>query len=726
MEALNLPAIQQTPEEGMPFELRTLLLGLWRRKLLLILFFLVSCVLGAVCGIKFGTQVWEAETTLLYKQEEEIKTNQTYPLFTRLNMVKVQPNLEETRKRLNLGIQLPTLGQACDVLAQKSSDLMIIRARWDSAEGAAKVANTLRNVFLENQRRIRNDEATNRIHDLEERLEQVRSQWKKANTALQEFTTTNEFIDLEKQTEGYLGELSAINLLLEQARIEKETNKRQIDSLGPTIKDLKERLSKEKGSSAEVETLGYVTARIDRLSKIIEEDREYRSRLAELTQRETELERARKLKIQGLISENAYDRIQMDYEKQKALTLDTDQIKQWKEEVTKLDKQTRPSKPDSGQSEAVLQEVLLKSFNLQLERAGLAEKVGHLEKAQTQVKAKLDALPKLHRKYVELNRAVTTKEEEGKTLEEMLAKAKRVYDPEDSGFTIISDAQPSVMPSKSNRRLLSVVVALLGTLMGLVVTFTLELLDNTIKSGAELSLKLSLPVLGALPEVPPPYPIFPGIGESVLIGPFSIMARRLRLAIPKKGARILIVSATHGEGKSLVITNLAKCLGQQEERVLLLDAQVRSEEGQPGFQNPILEDLISEHEEESEEQSEPLPLEMARIQDTIRSTLLPGVECLSQFGRMAIQELLGSNRVREVLEDISERFNLVLVESPPIIPYADAESLAQGADGILFVVQSRKCRVITLRKAIDRLKATGVPIVGAILNRVDPLYMEKE
>ncbi|RMG46938.1 MAG: hypothetical protein D6723_16675 [Acidobacteria bacterium] len=801
----------------LPFDIRTFLLGLLRRWPIVVISTILFAALGVAGALLFGSRTYKAETVLLYKPSSVAGVeNDLYvppPLPTQLHLVKLQSNLEEVRRRLKLPATLKALGAACDVVVERKTNLMIIRVEWDSPDMAAAIANTLRDVFLENQRRLRRTEVGKDLRDLEKRLEAIRQQLKKADAALKEFTTTHNVVDLEQETQWYLDELTSIELLLEQAQVEKKTIEKQMKNLDRIIEDLKRRVAKEQAQSAQLEALSDVNLRIQRLRELIQEDKQYRARLAELTQKELELERAKKLLAEGLISEVEFGKIKADYERQKALTIDTDQIKQWKAEMERLDRVVVPNQNGLTPSGEILQDMMRKAFDLQLQHVAVADKVEHLNEARARIKARLDALPALQREYVALNREVQSLENEKQQLENVLVKVRRVYESEASDFTIISEARPPVLPSQSNRKLIFLGIAALGPLMGLFIIVLLELADMTIKSGSELSIRLGVPVLGVLPRLPAGRQLIPGKVESELIEAFKIIARRIRYAVPKRGARLLIVSAQHGEGKTSLAANLAACLGRMDERVLLIDAQVRSGSQPPSlaqmllaeesarngngrrpltpieavFLQPVqnfaqfirrtipekawrtlpqitqrhprlaataarvkdwfhhrfeqmrslhpptgvagqhhtLRELITNGHQSLKGLGEYLSFEADQPDDVIWPTVLAGVECVPRIKEPVIPDLLGSRRMQALLDEVSSRFSLILIDAPPVLPYVDAELLAPWCDAVIFVVRSRMCRVGTLRRALDRLRATGAPIIGALLNGVDPLYLEE-
>lgn len=121
-----------------------------------------------------------------------------------------------------------------------------------------------------------------------------------------------------------------------------------------------------------------------------------------------------------------------------------------------------------------------------------------------------------------------------------------------------------------------------------------------------------------------------------------------------------------------------------------------------------------------------LSFEASSLNEVIWKTRLEGVECIPQAGEPVTAESLGSKRMRELLEQASEEFDVVLIDSPPILPYVDAEVLSENCDAIIFVAQSRLCTASTLKKALSRFETTSMPVAGTILNGVDSLYMERE
>lgn len=708
------PTSANVQDERLPFDIKTVFLSLLRHWYITALCIVTGLIAGVVVAYTLGSQTWKAETVVLYKAPAvSTESNPNYippPLTTLMNLVKIRSNLEEIRQLLKLDVRVETLGSAIDVYIQDRTDLLTISVTWETAKGAADIANSLRDVFVSNQQRIRREETD-----------------------------------------------KSVDLLLRQAEIDRQTLQRQTASITGQMAELQAQVKTEQSTLSTRDVQREIDVRSAQLREAIAQDQTYRSRIAEQTKAELDMKRAQSAMDRGVISKAEYDAAKAEYDRLSAFTQETDQIKSWKGELGQLEQRyTSGAEFSLTPSATMLSEVRMRMFDLQLQEIALENKIKYLEE-------------------------------------------ERIADRSD--FSIISEAQVPMRPYRSNRRMLFLATVLLFSGFGFGVMLLLELLDSTVKSVGELRLKSGEAVLGNIPHVkiwhqvfsgliPLPYESKLGISqiESPIMEPFRIIARHLRSAVPKRGARVLVVSPHHGEGKSLAAIYLAACLGRQDERVLVVDGYIRTSVDQERFsvfsqqivapnsmlsrletvlRDPlkrrntrlsdqdtsaftrrlyhwarrisrrqpstgddhtrlILRDLIPDGEQNLKGLGEYLSFQADQLDEITWPTVLSGVECLPHIGRAVIPELLGSNRMRELMDEISGKYSIVLIDGPPVLPYVDSELLAQRCDVALFVVRSQWCQIGMVQKAIDRLKKTGAPIIGIILNDVDALYLETE
>ena len=803
-------------QEKLPFDLRTLLIGVWQRRQAAAWCFGASFAAALLLGMLAGGRQYEADTVLLYTPTEWIEEDpdQAPSLNTQMNMVKVLSNLTVVRQRLQLDARESVIAAACDVLVQKETSLLIIRARWDDPVMAASIANALRDAFLEKQQALRREEARRRLAELDRDLDRVLARMRETDSSLQDFIATHGFMGTAEDAESYLDELAGLDAEYDRAFTEKRTAELQVDDLSRVISDLK------KGRSAGESPTGdsrLLHMRIQQLRGIIEQDRTRRVNLSELAQKKSEAEGLRQLWEKGLVADIEYQRVRTAVERLRTLTEDTDQIAAWKRELESL-MQAALASASSGPSALALQEMTLRQINLQLDLVAHTERTRHLEAARQRIAHRLDSESHLRTRYATLSRDLKAREAERDQIESQRARVHRIYSSDATDFGVVTAASVPPLPASSSRRLLFALVFFVGCLASVSVMVGQEFLDTTVKSGAELALRLELPVLGVIPLLHDPGIVLPDEADPLVGEALKSTARRVRAAAAGKGQRLLLVSARHGEGVTSVAASLACALGRLDERVLLTDGGVRRrDDREPAAAGPIrpasrpadqrsaaevhehmgrslrdsacgrwlllvlvsvlpasvalrmlrraalllprlerdwqrvqhwlggrwvqaldfgdrpsafgtqhhqIRDLVTGDATSLQGLGEYLSYEVEDPKEVVWPSRLPGVECLPAVRPAVVPDLLGSARMYDLLQTLSRRFSLTLIDAPPVLRYADAEMLAGAADAILLVVQSGRCRAAALQKAVERLRRTGVPVIGAILNGVTSPYME--
>ena len=186
------------------------------------------------------------------------------------------------------------------------------------------------------------------------------------------------------------------------------------------------------------------------------------------------------------------------------------------------------------------------------------------------------------------------------------------------------------------------------------------------------------------------------------------MLNSIKLTNPNhKIKAILMASSIQGEGTSSVCSQFALSLVQSsQERVLLLDANLRS---------PVLHDLFGLERGGGFVE---LMEGSASASEVVKETNFPGLFVITS-GQPAgdYTRLLNSPRLQEALAEWKRDYSYVLMDSPPVLAYADAVILSRLFDGVVLVVQAGKTRWEVIRKARETLMNVKVPILGVVLNR---------
>jgi tyrosine-protein kinase len=249
----------------------------------------------------------------------------------------------------------------------------------------------------------------------------------------------------------------------------------------------------------------------------------------------------------------------------------------------------------------------------------------------------------------------------------------------------------------------------LGLLVGIALAAAVRSLDSTIKSADELgALTDGKPVLGAIPY-DPAVKQRPLVVDEDPFRPRVEAFRKVRtnlqfVDIDQPRKVLLFTSPLPEEGKSSSACNLAIMLAQSGRRVILIEADLRRPRavgylGLPGAVGltDVLLGRCTEHEA--------IQIWGDGLFAVLASGSLPPNP----------GDLLASQQARQLIARLRDRYETVLIDAPPLLPFADAASIAPCSDGAILMVRHSKTRTEHVRRAVDALKAVDVPILGSLL-----------
>lgn len=277
--------------------------------------------------------------------------------------------------------------------------------------------------------------------------------------------------------------------------------------------------------------------------------------------------------------------------------------------------------------------------------------------------------------------------------------------------TTVAPAAAPLAPSSPDILRNLVLGALLGLLLGLGLVMLRHVLDTKVRSEADVRAISDSSVVGviAFDDGVPAHPVI--LRED----PRSAAAeavRRLRtnlqfIGVAEQTRSIVVTSSVPGEGKSTTALNLGVALADAGARVLLVDADLRRPsiaeylglEGRVGLTTVLIG--------------------KASVEEVVQPWSDSGLDILPA-GQIPPNpsELLGSPAMRALLDQLTSTYDMVLIDTPPVLPVTDAAVLGRQVGGSLLVVGVDRIHRPQLREALDSLATAGCPVLGLVINKI--------
>lgn len=171
--------------------------------------------------------------------------------------------------------------------------------------------------------------------------------------------------------------------------------------------------------------------------------------------------------------------------------------------------------------------------------------------------------------------------------------------------------------------------------------------------------------------------------------------------------KFCITSGMAGEGKSITLINLAISFAEAGNKVLVIDCDLR---------RPAMARLLVE---KASPGLSGVLAGMENLDDAIRKDMYPNLDILFS-GEVPPNpsELLGSEKMRSLIDAMSEKYDYILVDTPPVNVVSDACVVANLLDGVLLLVRKDRSRKEDVKRSIDSLRLTGAKVLGFVLNGV--------
>jgi succinoglycan biosynthesis transport protein ExoP len=357
---------------------------------------------------------------------------------------------------------------------------------------------------------------------------------------------------------------------------------------------------------------------------------------------------------------------------------------------------------------AVVKQTIKNEYNMAKSQEVSLKKALEEQKNVTQDQGDVGIQYRVLLRDVETNRAL---------YENMLKSLKTTTATENVPATNIRIVYPALIPEapvypRKSRALM--LAAALGLFLGAALALVLETVDTTIKTSEDVEGFLGIPSLAMIPHIEtsanpgesPELVVFHG-DQPLSSEAYRVLRTSILFSSPGQAPRCLLITSTMPmEGKTLTTANLATAMAKAEGDLLLIDADLR---------RPTLHQLFNVPREPG--------LSNFLVGDTdelpMVATMVPHL-FLMPAGAIPPNpsELLGSERMQELLNRTRERFVRTVFDSPPLVSVTDAAILSTLADGVLLVIKAEHVPRKAARDATNHLLELHAHLLGAVLNDV--------
>ncbi len=671
-----------------------------------------SCILVLATGVAFFKPGYKAKGKLLIKKmnqtsaltglaqqigELDALTLQSNPLKTESEVISSTPLLQKTIDTLQLKNDDGSPIDDIEKFAKKfkfkaigATDVLEISYIASDPKTSAAVVNQLMKLYIENSIQTNRTEAARTIDFITKQLPKTEARVRQADLALRRFKQENQVIDLAKEAEVGVENISNLDKqIVETQAALKEVNAR--------LANLQDKMGIDVSAKQAIDL------------NSLNQSSGVQKALQELQQVEAKLkvERARFLDTNPTI-------VNLIAKRDALKTLLQERVKQ----IYKNQQQIPNGNLDIGQSKQKLNEELVK---LEEERSGLTSRLLLLSNAQKNYQKRLSVLPKLEEKQRQLERQLEAAQSTYQTLLKKLQEIRVAENVNTGNARII---QPALVPIRISLKKPAIILGLgivMAVLLSGATVLFLEARDTSVKTLQEIKNFFAYTLLGVIPSFKkqsisrnkdmeltavPEIPVR-DTPRSPISDAYRQLQANLKFLNSDKVLQVIVVtSSVPKEGKSTVSANLGAAIAQLGRRVLLVDADLRHSMqhhiwGQTNVAG--LSDVII-GQAKFEAVVNPV---MDRL-DLLTAGVIPPNPLA----------LLDSNRMGVLVESFCKDYDFVIIDAPPLLVGGDALTLGKLADGLLLVARPGVLNYTSAAASAELLENSSLEVLGLVVNGV--------
>jgi len=286
----------------------------------------------------------------------------------------------------------------------------------------------------------------------------------------------------------------------------------------------------------------------------------------------------------------------------------------------------------------------------------------------------------------------------------------------ENNISVVEKGKLPVSPVKPRVKIILLLSILLGLFGGVGIAIFVNYIDNTINTQDDIEKYVHLPVIGIVPSLTAEevelvrkdkFPFFhPKSTSSEHIR--SVRTSLLFMSADKPLKTIALTSSFPLEGKSTLVSNIAIAMAQNDSKTIIIDADLRrgrlhstfNVKREKGITNLITNQYLLDEVIQK--------TEVNNLDIIVRGPVPPNPA-----------ELLGSSKMKSIIEELKTRYDRIIIDTPPIIPVTDPLVISKLVDGVIVVVKIGKVSRESVRKSKEKLQSVNANILGVILNDLD-------
>ncbi|OGS37594.1 MAG: hypothetical protein A2293_00295 [Elusimicrobia bacterium RIFOXYB2_FULL_49_7] len=653
--------------------LKYLAIVLRRKKVVFITLF---CVI-VLNFIKDMGQVdlYRADTKLLVQvrkpnpigdQEYSYFWDQQTRINTMLNAIKSRDILKRVIDTLGLDMPLDALVASIAVSKIQETNIILISVTLTDPELSARVVNTLAQEFINYNNEVTRKDISDAIRYIEMQIEKTSRELKEREEALKNYQQDNRLIERMPESDSEVEKLTNLEIALQNTIVEITENDEKINQLTKLLKQEKLYIEQSFTFDNTIET------------QLIDLNVELARTLAEYGEQHR-------------------------------------QVKQLKENIrklTELAKQSRDGVNKISSTKSLNQNriVLLQEYNDRTIAANsLRARRTAYEKVLRELNESIKGIPE---KYLLLRRLQREKENVEKIytlLQEKYQEQRIRYEMQSSDVVQWEVASIPKSPIPQGSRFGFLIVVVVGLIAGVGMVFAIEFLDQSIKSPQEIEEELQLPLLGIIPLMNDEDKVLALDSKSKILEPYRSLRTNIRYTNLGADKRtLLLTSAIQGDGKTTKACNLAISFALDGKKVMIVDADLRRSSVHKLF-NVEKENGLSEY----------LTLQADYAQ--VKKPAFNGAISVVPAGKRPPNpaEILGSPRLQELIREGLSDHDLVIIDSPALVPVSDALLIAPYVSSTIIVGRAFKTPLKAMHFTKNSLQRVNTNIIGVIFNGVE-------